>query len=194
MTEAFSEKVPEGQVVLAKPGPGAALKKGTPVAMTVSKGRKPVEVPDFTGKSAETASREPERPRTQGRRDEAGEQRHGAQGAGHQPEPARRHAVPGGHGDAGRVQGPGHGRRPERRRAAGAAGSPVRWRPRASRSPCRRRCGFFGTVRMQDPRRQHGRPRAAPSRRRSSDPLVTAPPGAAGTSGTSGSPRCSSSR
>ena len=58
LTEAFSEKVPEGQVVSAKPGLGAALKKGTPVAMTVSKGRKPVEVPDFTGKSAETASRE----------------------------------------------------------------------------------------------------------------------------------------
>ena len=58
LTEAFSEKIPEGQVVSAKPGPGAALKKGTPVAMTVSKGRKPVEVPDFTGKSAETASRE----------------------------------------------------------------------------------------------------------------------------------------
>ncbi len=58
LTEAFSEDVPEGQVVSAKPGPGAALKKGTAVAMSVSKGRKPVKVPDFTGKSAETASRE----------------------------------------------------------------------------------------------------------------------------------------
>jgi len=58
LTEAFSEKVPEGQVVAAKPGPGASLKKGTAVAMTVSKGRKPVKVVDFTGKNAETASRE----------------------------------------------------------------------------------------------------------------------------------------
>ena len=58
LTEAFSEKVPEGQVVAAKPGPGASLKKGTAVAMTVSKGRKPVKVVDFTGKNAQTASRE----------------------------------------------------------------------------------------------------------------------------------------
>ena len=57
VTEAFSEKVPEGQVVSAKPGPGASLKKGTAVAMTVSKGRQPIEVADFTGKNAETASR-----------------------------------------------------------------------------------------------------------------------------------------
>lgn len=58
VTEAFHEKIPDGQVVSAKPGPGANLKKDTAVAMTVSKGRKPIKVPDFTGKSAETASRE----------------------------------------------------------------------------------------------------------------------------------------
>ena len=58
VTEAFSEKVPDGQVVSAKPGPGANLKKGTSVAMTVSKGRKPIKVTDFTGKNAQTASRE----------------------------------------------------------------------------------------------------------------------------------------
>lgn len=56
VTEAFSEKVPEGQVVSAKPGPGASLKKGATVAMTVSKGRKPISVPDFTGRSAKTAA------------------------------------------------------------------------------------------------------------------------------------------
>ena len=58
VTEAFSEKVPDGQVISAKPGPGANLKKGASVAMTVSKGRKPIEVPDVTGKPADTASRE----------------------------------------------------------------------------------------------------------------------------------------
>ena len=57
VTEAFNEKVPEGQVVSAKPGPGASLKKGTAVAMTVSKGRKPIEVPDLTGKDAKTPPR-----------------------------------------------------------------------------------------------------------------------------------------
>ncbi|HSO66140.1 MAG TPA: Stk1 family PASTA domain-containing Ser/Thr kinase [Ornithinibacter sp.] len=58
VTEAFDEKTPDGQVVSATPGPGADLKKGAAVAMTVSKGRRPIEVPDFTGKSAETATRE----------------------------------------------------------------------------------------------------------------------------------------
>ena len=57
VSEAFSEKVPEGQVVSAKPGPGASLKKGTAVALTVSKGPEPIDVPDFTGKNADTAAR-----------------------------------------------------------------------------------------------------------------------------------------
>ena len=48
---------PRGAGRLRQARPGRRLKKGTAVAMTVSKGRKPIEVPDFTGKSAETASR-----------------------------------------------------------------------------------------------------------------------------------------
>jgi eukaryotic-like serine/threonine-protein kinase len=56
--KAFDEKVPEGQVVSAKPGPGASLKKGATVSLTVSKGRKPIEVPDLTGKDATKAARE----------------------------------------------------------------------------------------------------------------------------------------
>ena len=56
--KAFDEKVPEGQVVSAKPGPGASLKKGATVALTVSKGRKPIDVPDLTGKDATKAARE----------------------------------------------------------------------------------------------------------------------------------------
>ncbi len=55
---AFSEKVPEGQVVSAKPGPGASLKPGTSVALTVSKGRQPISVPDFTGKPVKDATKE----------------------------------------------------------------------------------------------------------------------------------------
>ncbi|MFQ6170579.1 Stk1 family PASTA domain-containing Ser/Thr kinase [Oryzobacter sp. R7] len=56
VTQAFSDKVPEGQVVAAKPGPGASLKRGTAVALTISKGRQPVSVPDFTGKAAKPAT------------------------------------------------------------------------------------------------------------------------------------------
>jgi eukaryotic-like serine/threonine-protein kinase len=56
VAEAFSEKVPDGQVISAKPGPGASLKKGTAVAMTVSKGRKPIKVPDLTGEGAQAAA------------------------------------------------------------------------------------------------------------------------------------------
>jgi beta-lactam-binding protein with PASTA domain/tRNA A-37 threonylcarbamoyl transferase component Bud32 len=55
--EVFHESVPDGQVITAEPGPGASLKKGTAVEMTVSKGRKPIEVPDQTGKDATAATR-----------------------------------------------------------------------------------------------------------------------------------------
>ena len=58
VTEEFSEKVPDGQVFAARPGPGANLKRGAAVAMTVSKGRRPIEVPDLTGQDADTAARE----------------------------------------------------------------------------------------------------------------------------------------
>ncbi|HET7820606.1 MAG TPA: Stk1 family PASTA domain-containing Ser/Thr kinase [Ornithinibacter sp.] len=58
VSKAYDEKVPEGQVVSAKPGPGASLKKGTSVALTVSRGRQPIDVPDLTGKDATTAARQ----------------------------------------------------------------------------------------------------------------------------------------
>ncbi len=58
VSKAFDEKVPEGQVVTAKPGPGASLKKSTAVALTVSRGRQPIDVPDLTGKNANRAARQ----------------------------------------------------------------------------------------------------------------------------------------
>ena len=58
VTKAYNEKVPEGQVVAAKPGPAASLKKGTPVALTVSRGRQPIDVPDLTGQDATGAARQ----------------------------------------------------------------------------------------------------------------------------------------
>lgn len=58
VTEKFDEKVPEGQVIASDPKAGTSLKRGTTVALTVSKGRQPIKVANFTGKplsSAKTA-------------------------------------------------------------------------------------------------------------------------------------------
>ena len=55
VTEQFSEKVPEGQVVSMDPKAGTSVKRDTKVALVVSKGRRPIEVPDYTGKSADEA-------------------------------------------------------------------------------------------------------------------------------------------
>ncbi|WP_307836088.1 Stk1 family PASTA domain-containing Ser/Thr kinase [Phycicoccus sonneratiae] len=58
VTEAFSEKVPEGQVVSSSPKAGASVKRDAAVALVVSKGRQPIKVPDFTGKSAQDAEKQ----------------------------------------------------------------------------------------------------------------------------------------
>jgi serine/threonine-protein kinase len=50
VTQTFSEEVQEGEVMATDPKAGTQLKKGTPVALTVSKGRQPVPVENFTGK------------------------------------------------------------------------------------------------------------------------------------------------
>jgi len=58
VSKAYDEKVAEGQVLAAKPGPGASLKKSTAVALTVSRGRRPIDVPDLTGTNATAAARQ----------------------------------------------------------------------------------------------------------------------------------------
>jgi serine/threonine-protein kinase len=55
VTEVFNETVPEGLVVKATPGSGTELPPGQSVSVTVSKGPKPIRIPDFTGKSADRA-------------------------------------------------------------------------------------------------------------------------------------------
>ena len=50
VTETFSEETDKGQVMATDPKAGTQLKKGTPVALTVSKGREPITVENFTGK------------------------------------------------------------------------------------------------------------------------------------------------
>ena len=45
-TEDWSETVPKGIVISQKPAPGTAVKRGTVVAVVVSQGRRPIQVPD----------------------------------------------------------------------------------------------------------------------------------------------------
>jgi beta-lactam-binding protein with PASTA domain/serine/threonine protein kinase len=51
----WSETVPEGQVIRTSPRAGTTLKPGATVDLVLSRGRKPIEVKDFTGESFEAA-------------------------------------------------------------------------------------------------------------------------------------------
>ena len=55
--EQFSDTVEAGKVVAQDPAAGSSLKPGAAVTVTVSKGRQPIPVADFTGKSAEQAKK-----------------------------------------------------------------------------------------------------------------------------------------
>ncbi len=59
--EKFSEKIPAGQVVRSTPARGKELRPGAAVDLVVSKGRKPVNVGDWVGRSADEAQRTLER-------------------------------------------------------------------------------------------------------------------------------------
>ena len=54
-TKAFSETIPQGQVISTSPAAGASVKRATPVALVTSKGRQPIELQDWTGKPADQA-------------------------------------------------------------------------------------------------------------------------------------------
>jgi serine/threonine-protein kinase len=51
----WSETVPKGQVIRTDPVAGATLRPGTSVDVWVSRGRQPIKVSDWTGKSGDTA-------------------------------------------------------------------------------------------------------------------------------------------
>ena len=55
--EKYSETVEKGHVIKASPGVGTDLRRDAAVDLTVSKGQKPIDVPDFTGKDAADAER-----------------------------------------------------------------------------------------------------------------------------------------
>ena len=55
VSEAFSETVPQGQVISTLPAADTSVKRATAVALVVSKGRQPIQVVDWTGKPADQA-------------------------------------------------------------------------------------------------------------------------------------------
>ena len=55
VTRRFHESVAKGVVLRSNPGTGTELKRDAVVDLVVSKGPKPIKVPDFTGESAEEA-------------------------------------------------------------------------------------------------------------------------------------------
>lgn len=54
--EKFSDTVPAGQVIRTSPGPGEVLKPDAPVDLVLSKGRRPIEIRDWTGEDADEAT------------------------------------------------------------------------------------------------------------------------------------------
>jgi beta-lactam-binding protein with PASTA domain len=52
---AFSETVPQGQVISTSPAAGASVKRATAVALVTSKGRQPITLQDWTGQPADQA-------------------------------------------------------------------------------------------------------------------------------------------
>ncbi len=55
VTERFHERVAEGVVLSSDPRTGRELKRGAAVDLVVSKGRRPIRVPDLTGRPVESA-------------------------------------------------------------------------------------------------------------------------------------------
>jgi serine/threonine-protein kinase len=55
ITRRWNERVAEGVVLGSDPKPGKELKRGAAVDLVVSRGPKPIKVPDFTGKDADKA-------------------------------------------------------------------------------------------------------------------------------------------
>ena len=53
--EKFSDTVPDGSVMRSDPVAGTSVKPDTPVDLVVSKGRRPIEISDWTGEDADQA-------------------------------------------------------------------------------------------------------------------------------------------
>jgi serine/threonine-protein kinase len=53
--EKYNEKVPAGQVITTDPAPNTPLRRDTAVNLVVSKGQKPIAIPDWTGRNGDKA-------------------------------------------------------------------------------------------------------------------------------------------
>ncbi len=53
----YDEKTAKGRVVTTDPAPGTLLRRDTAVDVVVSKGPRPIKIPDFTGKPADQAEK-----------------------------------------------------------------------------------------------------------------------------------------
>jgi eukaryotic-like serine/threonine-protein kinase len=51
----FSDKVPSGQVITTDPAPSTPLRRGAAVNVVVSKGPRPIDIPDWTGRNGDKA-------------------------------------------------------------------------------------------------------------------------------------------
>ena len=51
--ERYDEKIAKGRVITTDPAPGTSLRRNAAVDVVVSKGPRPIKIPDFTGKPAE---------------------------------------------------------------------------------------------------------------------------------------------
>lgn len=57
VTQRYAETIPKGQVIRSNPAAGEDQPLGTLIDLTVSKGREPVAIPNYTGKKAKTAEK-----------------------------------------------------------------------------------------------------------------------------------------
>jgi serine/threonine-protein kinase len=57
VSKAFSETVPQGQVMSTTPAAETSVKRATPVALMISAGRQPIKLTDWTGQPADKAVR-----------------------------------------------------------------------------------------------------------------------------------------
>ncbi|HEX7461339.1 MAG TPA: PASTA domain-containing protein, partial [Dermatophilaceae bacterium] len=55
VSKAFSETIPQGQVISTSPAADTSVKRATPVALVISQGRQPITLTDWTGKPADQA-------------------------------------------------------------------------------------------------------------------------------------------
>jgi len=53
----YSEKVPKGTVIRTSPAAGTEQRRDTAITIVVSKGQRPIDIPDLTGKKADVAKR-----------------------------------------------------------------------------------------------------------------------------------------